>query len=147
MRADLRQAILSLIRSRSFALIAILTLALGIGSATAIFTVVDAVLLQPLGYKDPERIVSIGTKSSDTGRATTRITGGDLVDLRNENALFEAFSSYQGGEVGVQLAGRAEFAGTYFVNGAFFPVFGVKPVAGRLFDDSEAGRTAIISEA
>ena len=94
----------------------VLTLALGIGAATAIFTVVDRVLLSPLQYRDAGRIVTVVTKWKSTGRITPSLTGGDLIDIREQAGLFSAFSPYIGGEVGVQVAGRGEFTGAYWVN-------------------------------
>jgi len=142
---DLRQAIRVLGNAPKFALVVVLTLGLGIGATTAIFTVVNGVLLAPLPYRDPGRIVSLATRWKDTGRVTPRLTGGDLVDIRNQAGVFSAFSSYVGGDIGVQIGGHGEFTGTYLVNAGFFGVFGVTPVYGRLFDDSEAGRSALVS--
>lgn len=144
---DLKHAFRVLRKSPTFTLISILTLALGIGANTAIFSVVHGVLLSPLRYPDADRIVSLSTVSHQTGRQTPRLTGGDLVDIRDSAGIFEAMSYVQGGEMGVQLRDRAEFTGTYFVNAGFFRVFGAAPAAGRLFSDEEVGRSAVVSTA
>ena len=141
---DLRHAFRVLAKAPKFAAVVVLTLALGIGATTAIFTVVNGVLLSPLRYRDPGRIVSVVTRFKDTGHVTPRLTGGDLVDVRDQSGVFSAFSPYFGGNVGVQVAGRGEFAGAFWVNAGFFPVFGVTPVAGRFFDDTEADRAALV---
>jgi len=132
-------------RTPAFTAVAVLTLALGIGATTAIFSVVNGILLQPLPYPDADRIVALHTRFPETGRQTPRLTGGDLVDLRAQQDLFEAFSPHFGGEMGLQVGDRSEFAGVFFVNAAFFRVFRVQPVAGRLFDDSEVDRSAVVS--
>jgi len=102
-------------------------------------------LLAPLRYADGNRIVALETRFPEQGRVTPRVTGGDLMDLRGTNRIFEAFSAFRGGEMGVQLREKAEFTGVYLVNSDFFRVFGVTPVYGRLFQDGEAHRTAVVS--
>src|SRR5262245_23519266 len=108
---DLRYGLRVLTRSPGFAVTAILTLAIGIGAATAMFTVVNGVLLKPLAYPDADRIVSISTVFTNRGRAIPRLGGGDVVDVRSIRDTFESIASYNGGEMGVQVANHAEFAG------------------------------------
>src|SRR5213075_3287866 len=112
-----------------------LTLMLGIGANTAIFTVVNAVLLQPLPYPDSDRIIMVNTQRKKSESAFPRTTGGDIEDLRTATDIFEATSYYQGGETGVQLPHGAEFTPTYWVNAGFFSVFKIAPIAGRIFTD------------
>src|SRR5450759_927347 len=133
-----------LVKNRVFAGVAIATLALGIGATTAIFSVVNGVLLQPLPYPDAQRIVSLGTRSTDSGRETSRLTGGDLIDLRGGTDCFDAFSAYWGGEIGVQVAGRGEFAGVFWVEPSFFRVFSVTPSKGRTFTTLADAEAAVI---
>ena len=135
----------TLVKNPAFTLIAVLTLALGIGANTAIFSIINGVLLSPLSYPNPERIVALATLAKQTGRTTPRLTGGDLVDIRAGGQIFEAISYYQGGEMGVQLPGRAEFTGAYLVNPDFFRVFGVRPLYGRVFDENDQGRAAVVN--
>ncbi len=143
----MRHALRVLWRTPAFTLVAVLTLGLGIGATTAIFSVVHAVILAPLPYPDAGRIVALGTRFAKTGHTTPRLTGGDLVDIRDQNRVFDAISQCPGGEMGVQLRDRAEFTGAYFVNAAFFRVFGAAPVAGRLFSDSEVNRAVVVGAA
>ncbi len=111
-------------RNPGFALLSIGTLALGIGISTAVFSVVNGVLLEPLAFPQPDRIVSLNTKDAGRPSSIPRVTGGDFVDLRTANKVFDAVSVYFGGEMGVQLRGRAEFTGIRWVNPEFFKVFG-----------------------
>ncbi len=104
-------------------MLAIVTLALGIGISTAVFSVVNGVLLQPLQFSQPDRIVSVNTRTADRPNGT-KMTGGDFVDLREQNQVFDAVSVYSGGEIGVQFRDRAEFTGIYWVTPEFFTVFG-----------------------
>lgn len=145
LRDDLRYSLRSLRRQPGFAAAAIATLALGIGATTAVFTVVDGVVLKSLRYPDAHRIVAIETRWTDTGRVTPRTTGGDLEDLRGQRETFEAFSYYHGGEMGIQLETAAEFVSVSRVDPEFFHVFAIAPVAGRTFHPDDAGKAAVVS--
>src|ERR1700747_971903 len=140
---DLTHAGRALARNPGFATVAVLTLALGIGANTAIFSIINGVLLSPLPYPEPDRIVAISTFFQQTGRITSRLTGGDLVDIRADGQIFDALSYHIGGERGVQLPGRAEFTGAYRVNPEFFRVFGARPMYGRLFENDDQDRAAV----
>jgi putative ABC transport system permease protein len=143
--ADLRYAFRMLRTNPGFAAIAIITLALGIGATTAMFTVVNGVVLKSLRYPNADRIVAVNTKFTDKGNAIWRLTGGDLEDLRADKDSFEAFSFYNGGEMGVQLAKSAEFVPAFLVDPEFFRVFTTPPLAGRTFVSDDAGRAALVS--
>ena len=141
---DARYAVRVLRRSPSFSVVAVLTLALGIGATTAIFSVLDAVVLRPLPYPDADRLVAIGTRAANTGRETPRLTGGDLLDIEAGGLPFAAFSWYWGGELGAQVDGAGQFAGVFWVEPAFFDVFGVTAVAGRTFGRADGTQAAVI---
>lgn len=141
---DFTRAFRVLRRTPGFTLLAVLTLGLGIGAATAIFSVVDGVLLRPLPFPDAGRIVSVQTSWTDSPRLTPRVTGGDWEDVRASATVFEAASLYYGGDIGVQFGDKAEFTSTFFVNPPYFQVLGLKPVAGRFFTNGEAGRSAVV---
>ncbi len=144
-RRDASYAVRTLRRVPGFSVAVVLTLALGIGANTAMFTVLDGVVLKPLRYPAAERIVTVQTRWTDTGR-TTSLAGGDEMDVRGLRP-FEAFAHYYGGEMGVQLGDHAEFVGTQLVHSDFFRVFGVAPSAGRLLQPSDAERAAVVSPA
>src|SRR5258708_2468850 len=131
---DLRYGLRALAKSPGFAAIAIVTLALGIGATTAMFTVVDGVLLKPLLYRDADRIVALSTVFTNRGRTIPRLTGGDYIDIRADRDTFESIASYSGGEMGVQVANRAEFVDAMLTSAEFMSVFGGAPLYGRLFN-------------
>ena len=144
-RRDLQYAVRTLRRAPGFTAGIVLTLALAIGANTAMFSVISGVLLKPLGYPDAHRIVAVLNRWTDTGHTQANLAGGDEMDISARQGTFEAFAYYQGGETGVGLADRAEFVGTTRVHPDFFKVFGVPPVAGRMFDREDAERSAIVS--
>jgi len=131
-------------KSPGFTAVAVLTLALGIGATTALFTILDGVVLKPLEYPDAGRIVAINTHWTDSGSEISLTTGGDLQDIRTVDA-FEAFSYYQGGEMGVQLSRGAAYVGVFLVDPDFFRVFAIPPIAGRTFAKDDASRSAVVS--
>jgi putative ABC transport system permease protein len=144
---DVRYAARTLSRAPAFTLMAVLTLALGIGATTTIFGVVNGVLLEPLPYPEANRIVLVATRWLDGRRITPRLSGGDLQDVARDGSVFDAVSAVYGGEVGVQLGPRADFTAAFFVTPPFFQVFDARPIRGRVFAPSEAGRAVMVSAA
>jgi putative ABC transport system permease protein len=136
---DVRYATRTLRRSPGFATVAILTLALGIGGNTAVFSVVNAVLLKPLPYQDPDRIVTLTTADvgTETGPIRGQITNADFYDWHSQAASFEAMAYFFARASAVIAGEQAEYARVGRVSGDFFRVFGVRPIAGRLFDAKE----------
>jgi putative ABC transport system permease protein len=130
---DVRYAIRSLIKSWGFALGAGAVLALAIGANIAIFSVVNAVLLQPLPYPDAERLVSVETLWTHTGRPSQDVAGPDFLDWQAQNDVFEKMVAYYGGDDFAAIVGdRALFANPRYVSAEFFEVFGQTVSAGRL---------------
>lgn len=145
--ADLRFAARQLRKHPLFTATATVTLALGIGANTAIFTVVQSVLLAPLPYPDPSHLLVLQTRWSDSGRISPRVTGPDGADVRSMSRNLEAVSLYRGGTLGVQLHDHAAYTDVTWVDSNFASVFQVQPVTGRWFTDSEAHRAAMVNEA
>lgn len=142
---DLRFAFRMLRKNPGFTIVAVLTLALGIGATTAMFTILDGVVLKPLQYPDANRIVAIDTRWPESGKEIPRTTGGDIQDLRGVD-VFQTFSFYSGGQVGIQLSRSAEFGGVFDVDPNFFRVFSVAPIAGRTFvGPGDANHSAVVS--
>jgi predicted permease len=133
---DVRFALRVLTRQPVFLIVAVLTLALGIGANTAIFSVVKAVLLEPLAYREPGRIVAVQTLWTKTKR-TGSVSGGDYPDLIAEPSPFTATTRYVGGELPVETGGEAEFVAVYGTDAGFGDVFQLRPVAGRLITPDE----------
>jgi putative ABC transport system permease protein len=136
----------TLSRTPGFSLLAIMTMALGIGATSALFSVVDAVILQPLAFPHPERIVALNTSWPAKDKQIPRLTGGDLVDLRSALHSFSALSFYGGGQMGVRLRDEARFADTFQVDPAFFHALHVTAAAGRLPQQADEGHTAVLTK-
>jgi len=143
---DLRFAVRQLWRHGMFTASVVITLAIGIGANTAIFSVVQSVLLTPLPYRNPDRLAQLDTHFSDAGHLTPCMTGPDAIDAREQARSFEAMSLYFGGNEGVQLRDHGVYTTVTWVDANFARVFNLVPIAGRLFDDAEAHRTALVSE-
>jgi len=128
---ELRQAIRAVFARPAYAVVAIATLALGIGANTAIFTVVDAVLLRPLPYDSPDRIVRIYERSARSDRNS--VSTPNFRDWRERSSSFEVMALYTAGTDTV-LGGREPvFADLAAVTDGFFRVFGAAPESGRTF--------------
>jgi putative ABC transport system permease protein len=134
---DLRYALRSLLRQPSFAVTAIVTLALGIGATTAIFSVVDAVLLRPLPYPDSGRIVALMNLWTQTGRRGSTVSAPDFRDWKAQSQSFAAFANFSGGETSVTVNGTADYASVHRVTPEFFDVLGARPAIGRLLSSDE----------
>jgi putative ABC transport system permease protein len=149
MFSDLRYALRQLAKSPGFAAVAILTLALGIGANTAIFSVTNAVLFRALPYKDPSRIVAVNKISSDFGLGG--LTAGAFLDFREQSNSFEQLAAYDENEFTLTGGGDAERIVAAEVSSALFPLLGVNPSLGRTFtaDEEKIGRdqVVVVSEA
>jgi putative ABC transport system permease protein len=141
---DLRYAARMLAKSPGFTLVAVLTLALGIGANTAIFSFIDGVLLKPLPYGDPDRIMMIWEKPAGFDR--NGISTLNFLDWKNQNTVFEAMAAQTGGSMTwtgaqepVQLRGTR-------VSAPYFDIFGVKAAMGRTFapDEDQESKAGVI---
>ncbi|HEX8142040.1 MAG TPA: ABC transporter permease [Pyrinomonadaceae bacterium] len=133
---DLRYGARMLWKKPGFTLTAVITLGLGIGATTAIFSIVDAVLLRPLPYTDAARIVELKEVSAKGTRMP--VTEPNYEDVRARNHSFEAIAEYSGGSASTMMTtiiGGSEpvRAPVYAVSGEFFRVLGVAPIVGRTF--------------
>lgn len=133
---NLRLAVRSLWKSPVFSLISITVLALGIGANTAIFSVVNAVMLRPLPYKNPERIVSVGTLWPSTGRIG-QVSLPDFLDWRAQSHSFETLSYYAAYPHSIFANNIAAQINSAIADTHFFNIFGVQPELGRLYNDSD----------
>jgi putative ABC transport system permease protein len=150
---DLRFAVRMLLKDPGFTAVAVLILALGVGANTAMFSVVRAVLLKPLAYSDPDRIVTLATFwKEDAGKGP--VSAPDYHDWRDQSSTFEAMAYYGSWDTSVtaetSTGTTAEYARATTVTSEFFRVFRVNPAVGRAFDAEESKRggsgAAIISD-
>ena len=146
MIADLKYALRSLGKRPGFSVTAILTLALGIGASTAIFSVLDATLLRPLPYPDQERIVEL-RELDETGRGMS-FAQPNFDDLRARGHSFDALAQYGAWPQAVAGGSEPVRTNTAAVSGDFFRVLGVTPILGHLFSSSslaENQEVAVVS--
>jgi putative ABC transport system permease protein len=145
---DVRYALRSLGRAPGFTLVTLLTLALGIGATTAIFSVVDGILLRPLPYPQPDAIVSVA-RVSRTWRADGAFAAADFIDYKRDTRSFAALAGFRqdiidmtGGTEPIRLT-------TLETTGEFFDVLGLPPLMGRVYSESDrtsGSRLTVIGE-
>jgi len=143
---DLRYAVRLLFRAKAFAIVAILTLGLGIGAATAVFSVVDGVLLRPLPYPDPDRIVRL-FQVDGKGRRNNNVSEPNFEDWKSGTHSFSAMAEMSAGLVPVSSGAEAIMTVGAGVSREFFDVMGVRPLVGRDFLPEEqrvGGAPAVI---
>src|SRR5690242_7499907 len=134
---DLRYAGRSLAQAPAFTSVAVLALALGIGANSAIFTVVNSVLLQPLHFDKPEQLVWINERNVKQGFPVFSVSPGNYLDYHDHNRSFAHFAAWRGGGMNLSGIAEAERLQGAFVTQEFFDVFNVKPLVGRTFISAE----------
>lgn len=146
---DLRYAVRLLGRAPAFTLIAAITLALGIGANTAIFSVLDAVLLRPLPVREPGRVVAIHDSFARLGLAAISVSAPDFRDYSSRRDLFESTAAVNGAAYTLAASGRAERLEGMQVTAGWFATVGVRPAIGRPFTAGEEqpghDRVAVLS--
>ncbi len=145
---DLKYGARQLARNPGFTIVAVLTLALGIGANTAIFSVVNAVLLRPFPYREADRVmVVVETLNNRRGG----VTAPNFVDWREQNTVFEKMGAATGASFNLTGEGDPERLPGALISADYFPVLGVQPILGRLFlpeeDRPEANRVVLLSHA
>ncbi|HZN01082.1 MAG TPA: ABC transporter permease [Pyrinomonadaceae bacterium] len=133
---DIRFALRGLLKHPAFTAIAVVTLALGIGGSTSIFTVVDAALLRGLPYRSPDRLYHIWEKTPQERFSKREFSYPDYQDYQQNN-VFEGLAAYTGGGALMSGFGEPENIGAPRVNADFFKVLGVEPILGRTFQPGE----------
>jgi putative ABC transport system permease protein len=135
---DVRYGLRTLLRQPGFAATAILTLALGIGATTAIFSVVNAVVLRPMPFDAPDRVVVVTNLNLKTGNRNTTISGPDFFDWRAQARSFEVLSYFtNSGETSVTVNNVSDYTTVTHIAPGYFQVFGATARAGRLFTPEE----------
>ena len=133
---DLRYAVRTLIKRPGFVVIAVATLALGIGASTSIFTVVNAALLRGLPYKSPDRLYHLWEKTPQQEFSKREFSYPDYQDYQ-QNSVFESLAAYTGGGAILSGSGEPESLNAQRVSANFFSVLGVDPFMGRTFQTDE----------
>jgi len=145
---DIKYGIRGLVKRPGFTAIALITLALGIGANTAIFSVVNAVLLRPLQFKDPEQLVIVWEDASYAGFPRNTPAPANYVDWKNQNQSFADMAATAETSFNLTGDGEPERVAAHAVTANFFPLFGVQPLIGRSFvleeDQPGAGKVALI---
>ena len=146
---DIRYGVRGLWKRPGFTVVAVLTLALGIGANTAIFSVVNAVLLRPLQFRDPDRLVMIWEDAGFLGFPRNTPAPANYVDWKNQTQSFEDMAATHELTFNLTGDGTPERVAAYGVTANFFPLFGVAPALGRVFtpDDDRPGanKVAVLS--
>ena len=146
LRYDLRHAVRAMFRQKATTAIILLTLALAIGANTAVFSAVHAVLLEPLPYADPDRLVMVYEKRPAEGVFTNSVSPADYLDWARLNQSFAAMAAFSDGAADLTGSGEPERLTMANVTAAFFDVFGVRTLHGRTFQPGEdtLGRQRVV---
>ena len=148
LRQDLRYGVRMLTKKPLFTIIAVITLALGIGANTAIFSVVNAVLLRALPYHNADQLVALAS-TSPIGRSR-RIVDPEVQDYQTRMQSLEDLTAFQSQSVNVTGGERPDRVRGAFVSANFFKVFNLSPVVGRTFAEGEdrqgAAKLAVVNE-
>lgn len=134
---DIRYASRSLRANRGLTLAAIVSLALGIGANTSIFSVASALLLKPLPYSDPDRLVILWNRSPGLGIAEDWFSTAQYADIRSGSTAFDALAIAIGGHINLTGGGEPERVGLIRVSSSLLPLLGAAPMYGRLFTPEE----------
>jgi len=132
---DLRYAVRTLVERPGFTVVAVLTIALGVGGTTAMFGVVDAVLLRPLPYAEPDRLVMLWTRTPGGPQAAA--SWPEFVDWREQSHSFADMAVWRGQSVSLTGGAEPERVVGAFVSDRFFPLLGARPALGRTFTAEE----------
>jgi predicted permease len=146
---DLRYGLRVLWKNPGFTVVAVLALALGIGANSAIFSVVNTVLLRPLPYRDPERLVMVWEDRSKQGYPRDTPAPANFIDWRDQNQVFEGMAAIASQSFNLTGAGEPERIDGKRVSASLFPLMGVEPLVGRTFTPEEdqpgANRVVVLS--
>jgi predicted permease len=141
---DLGYAVRVLLKSPGFAAVAILTLALGIGANTALFSIVDGVLLNPLPYPHSEQLVAVSEKRPGDDKSPPVYL--NFLDWRRETQTFASMAIYRNKDYNVSGTAEAQRLSGYMISADFFSTLGINPVLGRTFrpEDDEVGGAPVV---
>lgn len=143
---DLRYALRMLVRNRGFTAVAVLTLALGIGPNTAIFSLVNAALLRPLPYKDPDQLVMVWEQLKKLGINRFAAPLANYMDYRAENQVFQDIAAFEYAHFDATTGDQPERIFGMRITANLFPLLGIEAALGRTFvsEESAPGRDAVV---
>src|SRR5688572_24919585 len=143
---DVRYAVRSLLKHPGFLFVSVITLALGIGANTAIFSVVNAVLLRPLPYRDSERVVTLWQNNLKAGVARNDVSPANFLDWREQSRSFEAMAGAEPFGFSMIGNGEPEQFRSWLVTSGFFEVLGANALHGRTFipEDYKPGNERVV---
>src|SRR5204863_2806859 len=146
MMRDIRYGIRSLLKRPGATVVALVTLALGIGVNTAIFSAVDSVLLRPLPLKDPERLVSIWEQTLQLGIQQNEVAPANFFDLRDQSQVFEGIGAYGPQDLNLIGGGEPERLDGQLLSANVFSILGIAPALGRTFlpDEDRPGQEHVV---
>ncbi len=149
LRHDFRYGLRMLWRNRALTAIVLLSLALGIGANTAIFSVVNSVLFRPLPFKDPEKLVVVWEDASFVGFPENTPSPGNYADWKSQNHVFSKMAAMRTQDFNLTGGGEPLKLSAYQVTADFFSLLGIQPIHGRVFTQSEdspdANKVAVLS--
>ena len=145
LRSDIRYAIRNLLRRPAFTIIAVVTLALGIGANTAMFSAVNALLLKPLPFPELDRVVAIWDRMPSRGVVHNEVTMANYLDWKAQNQSFEHLSLYRWGNANITGIDPPERIQGFLVTANFLDTLGMKPIMGRNFfaEENQPGKDAV----
>lgn len=147
LRQDIRYGLRSLLRQPVFALVAVCSLALGIGANTAMFSLVNAVLLKPLQFSEPDRLVVVWESAPEIGFPAGDVAVANFMDWKNQNTVFDDMAALSFRSFNITGDGEPEKVQAFGATSNFFPLLGVTPALGRNFlteEDRDGGPNVMI---
>jgi hypothetical protein len=146
LRQDLSYSLRLLLKNPGFTLVAVLSLAIGIGASSAIFSVTNALILRPLPYKDADRLVILWNRSPGLGIAQDWFSPAQAYDIKTQNHVFEATAITIGGSFNLTGQGQPERVDAARVSSSLFQLLGAEAKLGRVFqsEDDEPGQPQLV---
>lgn len=146
LRQDIRYGARALLKHPGFMIVAVLALALGIGANTAIFSVVNSMLLRPLPFSEPDRLLQVWEANVKRGRMEMPVSFPNFADWRDQNHVFEQVVAYSDWSFNLTGAGEPERIRSAIVSPAFFSTLGINPIHGRVFlpEEDQKGKDFVV---
>ena len=143
---DLRYSIRMLVNRPGFTAVAVLTFGLGIGATAAIFSVVKSVLLRPLSYPEPGRVVALWERRSADAQERSRVTPANFLDWKQRSQVFHELAAFGSSALNLTGSGEPEQLLGARVSSGYFAVLALRPIVGRLFlpEEYEPGRDSVV---